>query len=151
MAAPHVAAAAGLLLSRRPELRGEDVGAILRQTARPLGGAVPNPEFGYGRLDLAAALQASGCAGTPRPAGSPAATVTPTPTATARATATARTTVPPTPEGSAPGAEGTATSTPVVTATATATATASPLNGIGTPTPPALRGDVRLWVPLSVA
>jgi subtilisin family serine protease len=96
MAAPHVAGAAGLLFSLRPDLTGEDASAILRSTARPLGGAVPNPEFGYGRLDLAAALRSAQTFGATAPAATPTRTATPspsptptwTPTATATGTAT---------------------------------------------------------------
>src|SRR5690606_29101634 len=58
MAAPHVAGAAALLLSRFPTWRGADVKAAL------MGSAVFNPEFstleqGAGRVDIAAALDAS--------------------------------------------------------------------------------------------
>ena len=81
MAAPHVAGAAGLLFSLRPDLTGPDAGALLRQTAHPLGGAVPNPEFGYGRLDLAAAVHAAQTFGASGPTPTPTVTPTPTPPA----------------------------------------------------------------------
>jgi len=122
MAAPHVTGAAGLLFSLRPDLGGEDAGAILRSTARPLGGGVPNPEFGYGRLDLAAALQAA------RTFGAPAPTATPTPTAATSL-----------PAGGAGGAD-----PPPSTPTPTATA-ADPV-GTRTPTP---REGFRLLVPVA--
>ncbi|MBY0275115.1 S8 family serine peptidase [Candidatus Binatia bacterium] len=71
MAAPHVAGAVALLWSARPDLRGE-VGVTeqaLHAGANPAvsaagtcGGTtsadIPNDLFGYGRLDVAAALQA---------------------------------------------------------------------------------------------
>src|SRR5690606_39425860 len=50
MAAPHVAGAAALLLSLRPELTAREVSALLSTTARRLDG--PDPvEQGAGRLD----------------------------------------------------------------------------------------------------
>ncbi|HEV8635656.1 MAG TPA: S8 family serine peptidase [Chloroflexota bacterium] len=69
-AAPHVAGTAGLMLSARPSLTGSEVAALLRSTARPLGGAVPNATFGYGYLDANAAVraaQAGGAAPSPTP------------------------------------------------------------------------------------
>jgi subtilisin family serine protease len=75
-AAPQVAAAAGLVLSLRPTLGGAEVTTLLRATAHPLGSEVPNPTFGYGRLDVRAALDAAASGVVPPP---PTA-VTPTPT-----------------------------------------------------------------------
>lgn len=67
MAAPHVAAAAALLWSARPDLRGQlDVTeALLNQTALPRYSAqcgdaadvIPNNVYGWGRLDILHALQ----------------------------------------------------------------------------------------------
>jgi len=68
MAAPHVAGVVALLLSAHPELRGEvaAVERILEQTAVPrsapqscggfAGAAIPNPAYGWGRVDAHAAL-----------------------------------------------------------------------------------------------
>ena len=56
MASPHVAGAAAVLLSAT----GGDVArtrALLEGTARDLGPAGPDPRFGHGRLDLAAAVR----------------------------------------------------------------------------------------------
>src|SRR5690606_32076261 len=53
MAAPHVAGAAALLLSLRPELTAREVSALLSTTARRLDGADPL-EQGAGRLDIPA-------------------------------------------------------------------------------------------------
>jgi serine protease len=58
MAAPHVAAAAALViasgvLGRHPS--PDQVLTRLEQTAQPLGGTVPNENYGYGLLDAAAA------------------------------------------------------------------------------------------------
>jgi uncharacterized repeat protein (TIGR01451 family) len=63
MAAPHVAGMAALLLSARPDLRGQVdlIEAFIRQGARPLttsqicggvpGSQIPNNTYGWGRID----------------------------------------------------------------------------------------------------
>jgi subtilisin family serine protease len=79
MAAPQVAGAAGLILSLRPALGGTEVADVLRSTAQPLGGAVPNATYGYGRLDLRAALATVGASTPPTPAPSPTPTAQPPP------------------------------------------------------------------------
>ncbi len=56
-AAPHVAGAAALLLSLRPELDPEAIRSILNQSARDLSIAGYDPGTGWGCLDLNAALQ----------------------------------------------------------------------------------------------
>jgi len=70
MAGPHVVGAVALLLSARPDLRGrvDAVEILLTRTAQPLtstqtcggvaGTTVPNNTFGWGRLDVLAALTA---------------------------------------------------------------------------------------------
>ncbi|MGE5277345.1 MAG: S8 family serine peptidase [Acidobacteriota bacterium] len=70
--APHVAGAVALLWSAAPALRGDVAGSdqILRLSATPLastqdcppypGARVPNAVFGYGRLDVAAAVALAG-------------------------------------------------------------------------------------------
>jgi serine protease AprX len=75
--APHVSGAIALLWSAAPQLMGQVVASedLLKRTAKPLtssqdcggfsGSAVPNPVFGSGRLDIAAAVNA--VAPTPRP------------------------------------------------------------------------------------
>ncbi len=56
MAAPCVTGAIGLLLSV-PGVTTSQVKGILTSTARPVSGyAVPSPEYGYGIMDVAAAL-----------------------------------------------------------------------------------------------
>ncbi len=79
-ASPHVAGAIALLWSAVPSLAGDvaRTEAVLEATAMPLasatacggldGGAVPNPIFGWGRLDVAAALEALPVRGVPAPA-----------------------------------------------------------------------------------
>jgi serine protease AprX len=69
MAAPHVSGGVALLIAAAPELRGHvaDLEAILRRTATPLqslqtcgdvpGDARPNNVFGYGLLNVNAAVQ----------------------------------------------------------------------------------------------
>jgi subtilisin family serine protease len=96
MAAPHVAAAAGLMRSVRPDLGGGVIADLLRATAAPLGSPIPNILFGYGRLDAAAAVRAARAydgapapAPTPREPGIPTATPRPpAPPPTRAATAT---------------------------------------------------------------
>ncbi|PSR13201.1 MAG: peptidase S8 [Bacteroidetes bacterium] len=68
MAGPHVAGAVALLLAAAPQLAGEvdSIEAILQTTALPLlsnqdcgpfaGLAVPNATYGYGRIDVLAAV-----------------------------------------------------------------------------------------------
>src|SRR5690606_17828777 len=63
MAAPHVAGAAALLLSLRPELTAREVSALLSTTARRLDGADPL-EQGAGRLDIPAAAAVARLIGT---------------------------------------------------------------------------------------
>lgn len=64
-AAPQVAGAAALLLQANPEMTAEQVAARLRATAQSdaFTGSVPNQLWGYGKLDVAAAVAAGsvGC------------------------------------------------------------------------------------------
>ncbi|MGI8793881.1 MAG: S8 family serine peptidase [Acidimicrobiales bacterium] len=62
MAAAHVSGAAAVLLSQPSNPSAARVRDALRSTARDLGRAGPDPEFGSGAIDLAAAL-----AGLPNP------------------------------------------------------------------------------------
>jgi subtilisin family serine protease len=113
-AAPHVAGAAGLLFSVNPSLTGSDAAGLLRSTARPLGGPVPNPTFGYGYLDVSAAVRAAqgasaAPAATPQPTRTPTAspaapTITPTRTPSPPATTPSPTPAVPTATAPAPGA-----------------------------------------------
>lgn len=81
-AAPQVAGATALVLSARPSLSGSDVASVLRSTARRLGGSAPNPTYGYGMVDIYAAVAASDG----RASSIPTPTVTPTPSPTRTAT-----------------------------------------------------------------
>lgn len=69
MAGPHVAGAVAVVISANPQLAGQVglIEAILEQSAKPLasdencedysGQKTPNPVFGYGRIDLLAAVK----------------------------------------------------------------------------------------------
>jgi serine protease AprX len=106
MATPHISGAMALLWSAHPELRNQvDLSrTVLNEAAFDINstqcdaGGTPNNVYGWGRVNIAAAV------GTP----APTPTVSPTPASSA------------TPCGATP------TPTPTVTATATATATATP-------------------------
>jgi subtilisin family serine protease len=69
MAAPHVSGAAALLLSIDGTLTGEELLEILTSTAArdAFTGVVPNVRWGYGRLDIAAAVEELGSAEPPVP------------------------------------------------------------------------------------
>ena len=56
MATPHVAALAGLILSAHPGETADQVEATIRSTAVDLGPAGWDVQFGYGRIDAAAAV-----------------------------------------------------------------------------------------------
>jgi type VII secretion-associated serine protease mycosin len=57
-AAPLVSGAVALVRAAHPELKAADVIERIIRTARPAGGAVPSPIYGYGLLDAAAAVTA---------------------------------------------------------------------------------------------
>jgi len=57
-ASPNTAAVAVLLRSAFPSLTPSQITAALESGAAPLGGAVPNGTFGYGRVDAVGALAA---------------------------------------------------------------------------------------------
>ena len=52
-----VAGAAAWIWTLRPTLQASQVAEILRRSARPLGSPSPNDDFGFGLLDVAAALR----------------------------------------------------------------------------------------------
>ncbi len=62
MASPHVAGAVALMLQKQPALSPAEVKQILQQTARTDNwtGAVWNKKFGYGKIDVKAAVDAVG-------------------------------------------------------------------------------------------
>jgi subtilisin family serine protease len=59
MAAPHVSGTIALMLSVDPDLTPSDIRGVLTSTATQDGrtGSVPNPLWGWGKLDAAAAVQ----------------------------------------------------------------------------------------------
>jgi len=57
--APVSAGVAALMMAARPDLGGNQIGALLNSTAVDLGSAGRDPVFGYGRVDAAAALRAT--------------------------------------------------------------------------------------------
>ncbi|MBI3967981.1 MAG: S8 family serine peptidase [Chloroflexi bacterium] len=79
-AAPQVAGVAGLVLSINPRLSPEELTAVLTDSARDLGPAGRDPEFGAGLVDALAAVRAAQQSLTPTP--TPTAAVSLTPTAT---------------------------------------------------------------------
>jgi type VII secretion-associated serine protease mycosin len=83
MASPHVAAAAALLKAYNRALTPEQVEAALEGSATDLGAVGRDNDYGYGRIDLVAAL-AKVTPATNSPSASPSATKTaaPNPTAT---------------------------------------------------------------------
>jgi len=102
-ATPVVAAAAALVLSEKPSLTPSGVAALLESSADDLGSTGRDDSYGYGLVNLSAAVVAAGGApasSTPPPTASPtpgptasptptpAPTSTPTPTPTASATPT---------------------------------------------------------------
>jgi subtilisin family serine protease len=58
MATPHVTGVAALVWSRRPSLTAVQVRALLQSTAKDLGPTGWDPDYGYGMVQAAAALQA---------------------------------------------------------------------------------------------
>nr|WP_221468836.1 S8 family peptidase [Cohnella thailandensis] len=77
MASPHVAAAASLVRAANPSLSNEQVMELLRGTAKDLGAAGRDVEFGYGQIDVnsavaAASSQQGAAAGTAGTAGTEA-------------------------------------------------------------------------------
>jgi len=60
MASPHVAALAGLIRSRNPNLNNEEVMGMMRESVVDLGDKGRDKYFGYGQVDIYKALRAAG-------------------------------------------------------------------------------------------
>lgn len=56
MACPHVTALAGLIRSANPSLTNKQVYDVMRQTVKDLGAAGKDNSYGYGQIDVQAAL-----------------------------------------------------------------------------------------------
>ncbi|WP_433826373.1 S8 family peptidase [Actinoplanes sp. CA-015351] len=127
MASPHVAAAAALLKAYNSALTPDQIQAALEKSAVDLGTAGKDTDFGYGRIDAAAALAAvtpATTAPTTAPATTAPATTAPTTTAP---TTTAPTTTAPTTSAPTTSAPTTApTTTPPTVAPTTKTPTTTP-------------------------
>jgi serine protease len=65
MAAPQVTGAAAVVASMIPSARGAALRARLEDNARDLGSSGYDTQYGYGRLDLQAAIGGSGSGGDP--------------------------------------------------------------------------------------
>jgi serine protease AprX len=123
MATPHIAGAMALLWSAIPSFRHDILGsrdalnnsAVFVSSTQCGDAGPPNNVFGWGRIDIAAAV------GTPSPTPSPS----PTPTATASVTPCASTATPSPTASDTPTPTPTATPTTTATGSPTATATAS--------------------------
>ena len=72
MACPHVSALASLVRSANPNLTNEEVMSVLRQTAKDLGAKGKDNQFGYGQIDVNAAVEAASAGGAEAGAGTPA-------------------------------------------------------------------------------
>ena len=98
MASPHVAAIAALLKAYNSALTPDQIETAIETTAVDLGTKGKDNDYGYGRVNAAAALNAA-AATSPAPSGSatPSPTVTVTPTPTKTVTPTPTKTVSPTP------------------------------------------------------
>ncbi|MCC3372822.1 S8 family peptidase [Cohnella sp. REN36] len=73
MASPHVSALVSLIRAANPQMSNADVVDVMRKTAKDLGAAGKDNDFGYGQIDVLAAVAAvGGQSGSPA-AASPAA------------------------------------------------------------------------------
>jgi serine protease len=122
MASPHVAAVAALLKSYNSALTPDQVEQAMESSAVDLGAAGKDRDYGYGRVDAAAALTAAGLGTT-----APTTPVTPTPTVTKTVIPEPTKTVTPTPTKTViPEPTKTVSPTPAKTVTPTPTKTVPP-------------------------
>jgi len=133
MATPHISGAMGLLWSAIPSLRHQITASrdALNNSAHFISSTQcgtagpPNNVYGWGRIDIFAAVSGGG---SPTPTPSATATATAAPSATATATATAAASATPTATATATAA-GSATPTATATPTTTARPTTTPRHG----------------------
>ena len=142
MASPHAAAVAALLKSYNSALTPDQVEQAMKSSAVDLGTAGKDTDYGYGRIDAAAALAAVNPTTTaPTTAPTTTAPTTTAPTTTAP-TSTAPTTTAPT---TAP-----VTSSPTATPTASKTTAPTPTKTV-TPTPTKTVAKVRPTVKVTAS
>jgi serine protease AprX len=79
MATPMTSGAVALLLQAKPDMTPAQVKDALTKTAKPLGGSVPNNNYGYGRVQTKVALDYILSGKLPEPTPTPVPTPTPTP------------------------------------------------------------------------
>jgi subtilisin family serine protease len=79
MSAPLVSGLVALMKSVRPDLSPDEVESLLKGTAHDLGSAGPDPQFGYGQIDAAAAVNAAAAYVRPVPPPAPAPAPLPAP------------------------------------------------------------------------
>ena len=79
MATPMTSGAVALLLQAKPDMTPAQVKDALTKTAKPLGGSVPNNNYGYGRVQAKAALDYVLSGKLPAPTPTPTPTPTPNP------------------------------------------------------------------------
>ena len=121
MASPHAAAVAALIEAARPGLTPDQVEQAMESTATDLGTAGKDTDYGYGRIDAAAAVAAvSSTPSTAPSSGSPSPTVSDSPSAT--------------PSDATPEPSETTTDPELVTPTVTLNATARLVKYGSTPT-----------------
>jgi serine protease len=146
MASPHVAAVAALLKAYDPGLTPDGIENALESSAVDLGAPGKDNDFGYGRIDAAAALDAV-TPSTPAPVTtsprttSPSATTAPTTAPTTTAPTTRPTSASPTPSKPA---------TPTPTPSKTVTPTPTPSKTV-TPTPTPTRTTPKVLPVIKVA
>ena len=140
MASPHAAAVAALLKAYNPSLTPDQVEKAMESTAADLGTAGKDTDFGYGRIDAAAALAAVAPSTTaPTTAPTKAPTSAPTASPTSAAPTPSKTTTSPTP-----------TPTPSKT-TSSPTPTPSKTTASPTPTPTKTVAKVKPAIAISPA
>jgi serine protease len=131
MAAPHVAAVAALLKSYKSTLTPDQIQAALEKSAVDLGPAGKDTDFGYGRIDAAAAL-ATIVPATTAPTSAPTKAPTSAPT-------TAPTKAPTTAPTTAPTSKAPVTTAPTTSAPASKSPSATPGSPSATPSKSVLK------------
>ncbi|MBB6675282.1 S8 family peptidase [Cohnella nanjingensis] len=71
MASPHVSALASLIRAANPQMTNVNVAELMRKTAKDLGAAGKDNDFGYGQIDVRAAVSAAGGGAVSAPASAP--------------------------------------------------------------------------------